>query len=430
MAGLAVRRRCFLRDGLEFNHVLMFTMGFLMYWILPVAFGLFGILRGNIAIDLWYSVFDRVPGPKLAGYLVITLCVYLAFLGGDVLGSVGARARGSAYRPLFFYKRLLDIPLFAGCILAAAYTVVLRGQLFRGYNLISMAEASDLNRGSFTAVSVFLLALAFIYTLKRQEDSGDTLTFGRLVRNRYFAIYFICSILVLSLGGRLYLVSSIVMLLVYLTRYFRPLPVKKAAILALAGFVVFGTLGIVRQTSDLSANKFLVNVMAEPMYTSFSLIYFLGQNDFEVIKFPVFLLSQFLNLVPSAIFPQKVDMMLDPEQFGYIIFSPGGAMNSFFSFMINFGVVGTMLSMAAFAALMSYLRTRDANLLYRALYITLCGWMGFTFFRDPFYISIVKTMFEFSFAIPLLLVIAIQMLSIALRATARGPSQAPEPLTP
>jgi len=428
VAGYAVRKRCFLRDGLEFNHVLTFTIGFLVYWILPIAFGLFGILRGNAAIDLWYSIFDRVSNGKLTEYLVITLLIYLAFLGGDSIGRAIAQVKGSAYRPLFFYKRLLDMPLLVGCILAAAYTFALRGQLFRGYNLISLAEAADLNRGSFTAVSVFLLGLAFIYTLKRQEDSENTLTFWKLICNRYFAIYLICSILVLSLGGRLYLVSSIVMLLVYTTRYFRPLPVKRAAMLSIIGFIIFGTLGIIRQTNDLSANKFLVNVMAEPMYTSFSLVYYLGHNDFELINFPVFLLSQFLNLVPTAIFPQKADMMLDPEQFGYTIFSPLGALNSFFSFMINFGVVGTMLAIGTFGVLMSYLRKRDANMLYRVFYITFCGWMGFTFFRDPFFISVVKTMFEFSFAVPLFLVLAAQMLSITLRAFTRRPAQAPEPM--
>jgi hypothetical protein len=82
--------------------------------------------------------------------------------------------------------------------------------------------------------------------------------------------------------------------------------------------------------------------------------------------------------------------------------------------------------MGAFGALLGYLRARDGNLLHRVFWIMLTGWIGFTFFRDPFFISIVKSMFEFSFAVPLLIVIAIQMLSLALRATLRPPLPATE----
>ena len=43
------------------------------------------------------------------------------------------------------------------------------------------------------------------------------------------------------------------------------------------------------------------------------------------------------------------------------------------------------------------------------IYIMIAGWLGFSFFRDPFYVSIVKCMVEFSVIVPTLIVVSLHL---------------------
>ncbi len=108
-------------------------------------------------------------------------------------------------------------------------------------------------------------------------------------------------------------------------------------------------------------------------------------------------------------------MLLNPKDYGFPLFSPLGATNSFYSFMINFGVFGTIVFLFLMGWLLSLLRGRDRNLLSRVIYVMLSGWIGFTFFRDDFSISLVKSMLQFSILVPGLLVVSLQLVSGFLR---------------
>ena len=422
-----VRRFCVSRAGVRVDHLLMFTAGYLFYWILPIGIGTARIFSTDPAMRFWYPAFDAVRPAVLGGYLGIALACYLSFTAGAVLGAAPRGRRRSeesvSYRRTFFFPRLLAFPLAAGMLAALVYTFLLRGELFHGYTNWDQTGEGVERRGPFIAWSLFLLALALIASTKRHEDSGFRASFGTVLRNPYVLCYGIVAVLALSLGGRLYFVSSLVILLAYRSLYFRPIPLR-GVLAALAGLIgLSGLVGLTRLSADINAASVLVNVFSEPIFVSFSLLHFLGDGVFEWIKLPVFLLSSLVNLLPTVLAPDKADLILDPNNYGYTIFSPGGGLNSYFSLMINFGILGTLAFLFSFAWFLSYLRRTDRHLLFRVTYVMLTGWIGFTFFRDAFFISIVKTMFQFSVITPWAVVIGTQLVSIALRG--RGPVNAP-----
>jgi len=423
-----IRRFCVNRQGVEFNHLLMFTIGYLFYWIVPIGIGLSRLFETEPAMHLWYEVFDRIRFPILAIYLVIAQACYLSFAAGTILTSHWFRPKATTYKQTFFYPRLLNILLVLGLIAAGVYAFILRNELFQGYNTWDQQAEGTETRGPFVAVSVFLLSLAFVFTMKQHESSGFTAGFGKLLRNKYFACYFLVAILVLSLGGRLYFVSSLVMLLVYRTVYFQRIS-SKVALLTVAGVAALsGLTGLLRLKTEVSAETWLLNVLIETLFTGFSLIHFLGDEIFEWVKFPVFLFSSFINLAPTALLPDKAHLILAPEDYGYVAYSPLGALNSYFSFMINFGILGTIVFLFSFSCFLNFLKLQDKRLLFRVMYVMICGWLGFTFFRDAFFISIVKTMFQFSILTPILTVVAAQLLSLGWRNSFGRPASADEPV--
>ncbi len=421
------RRSCVRAGGLEVNHVLMFTVGFLFYWVFPIGVGIFRVEADEPTFRLWYLLFDNIPPPNLTLYFLVTLASYLCFWGG----SEWVRRRlpepqrpNPRYRRLFFYKNTLNVPLAIGAVLAAAYAFLLRGELFMGYTSPLVTPVPTPERSAFTGISVSILSVAITYAAKLDERSAGLGRFRSLLRNHFFVIYFIVAILVLSLGGRLYFISTLVMLLVYRTVYFRRIPVRRMLLFSLAVAAFAGGAGLLRQGQSLKAGQGLINLLTEPLFVNLPMLHFLEVNGFEVIKFPVFLIGSFINLIPTAFFPGKAAYLIDPAQYGYEIFSPAGGLSSFFSFMVNFGVLGTLAALFLTGCGLSYLRGRDRTLLYRVMYVMLTGWLGFTFFRDPFSISIVKSMFEFSIAQPTLLVLGLQVLSTII-AAARAPQEAP-----
>lgn len=394
--------RCFLDGKVEFNHVLLFSIGYLVYWIFPCVVGESRLFSSSEATQTWYAIFDRVSSPTIALYLLMCLGIYGSFCGGTLLSL--RRRPGSLpdLRRFFFDRRLLNIFLGLGLTAAAVYIVVLRNDFFKGYTAADMGENSG-PRGSFVAVSLFLLSLAFLYSLKRQEGRPD-LGFRQAVSHHFFFCYFAVAILALSLGSRLNFVSSVLMLLVYRTMYFRRIGYRALLLFVSAAFALTGTIGIVRLGGGVTSGDALFNLAAEPLYNSFSMLQFLADGRFDLINKPIFLLGDLINLVPTVLFPAKAAFLLNPEDYGYRVFSPVGSLSSFFSFMINFGILGTMLVMFFTGFVLQSLRSRGSNLLSRTSYIMVCGWLATTFFRDPFSVSLVKSIFQYSILFPAIVV--------------------------
>jgi hypothetical protein len=398
------------RDGAEVNHVVLFSFGIAFYWLLPVAAGTVRTLADQPGVALWYATWDTAArAGAFPGFLLFTLVTYGAFLAGDWLGSrirldPAARARMLPHDPRLLR---LFLPVAFGIMLLYAWQ--LRGQLFVGYRYEVTAAASM--RGTLSATSVLLLVLCL---LRAAETPAwpRTRTGWRGVATDPFAIaYAVSAMLTLSLGGRLYVASAAIMALVYHTVYRRRLPLLRALTFALMAMLLAGIAGLLRFGYAPSPIGILVNLLVEPLFTSFSLLHFLAQDNAPWIAAPRFLLSDLLNLVPSALFPGKAEYLLDPRDYGYAIFTPLGALHSYLSLMINFGRIGAPLVVFALGTGLAVLK-RKRSPLARTAYAMLTGWLAFTFFRDPFSVSIVKNMIEFSILVPTLIVWSAHVMTV------------------
>jgi hypothetical protein len=413
------------RAGVEVSHGLLFATGFLFYWILPLAVGEMRAFADVPVMHFWYRAYDAVPARALKVFLVFSLVYCLAFFAGSEFGTrvLHGRSRHRTERAFLpFSSRLVDLFLLPAMLGAAALVFSLRGSLFRGYNV---AEIDTRARGPLVAISLVLLSLAFLYVLSRRDRRPDG--FFASIRNRYFAAYFAVAFLILTMGGRLYFVSSLLMLLVFRTVYFGRLPVRRLAGVLLLIAAASGLAGIVRFGGPASGFSVLLNVGAESLFTSFSLLGFLREANFPVIHAPVLLLSSLVNLLPRFVFPAKETLMLTPADLGYTILAPLGALNSFVSFVINFGTIGTVVVLFGFGALLGWLRTVVADPLNGTVYIMVSGWLTFTFFRDPFSVSLVKVMFQDSILIPCIVVMGLHMATVAAGQGSRTSSIAPVP---
>jgi len=182
---------------------------------------------------------------------------------------------------------------------------------------------------------------------------------------------------------------------------------------AMAGLAAF--IGLIRLARSVTLSKLLFDLVQEPLYCSFSLTNFLVNGDFGTLRWPIFLLHDFVNVVPRFIFPMKDSMNLNAADFGFPIFVPLGGVSSFVSFLINFGALGTMPFLFLFSFGLAFLKSKKNSVLARPIYAMITGWLIFDFFRNGFSVSIVKDIFQFSIATPVFVLASIYLISYPMR---------------
>jgi hypothetical protein len=278
-------------------------------------------------------------------------------------------------------------------VIAACYTYRLRNLLGANYNEIG---EGILSMGTLAAISLVLLAMALLKTTESEKA-----TFLATISNRWMLGFLLISFLQLTMGGRLYFVSSLLLLAGYRSVFFKKYSAGQLLAFVVAAAAFGGAAGLLRLKSGVSFVAVLLNLAGEPVFTSFSLVSFLGSNHIPWIEFPRFLLGDLLNLVPSAVLANKMDLLPDPTQAGFSFVSPMGAMNSWVSFIINFGLVGTAIIMTLIGFFLRRLLMNSASPVVKTQYLMCSAFLVFTFFRDPFSVSLVKNLFEFSIIMPL-----------------------------
>lgn len=409
-----ILKKCVYNWKVEINHIFLFSLGYLYYFVFPILVGTEKMFLGKPAMDIWYATFNRIPPDSIIKYLSFILLIYFSFIIGSLTNEKLRIKKESQPVDLFFHKSVLNFYFLIFVTFALFFIIRLRNSFFTGYTSVESLDFSQ--KGPFIALSLLILALAIIYTTKREQDKKQILHFHKLILNKFFLFYFIISLLVLSMGGRLYFASSLIMLLIYKTVYFQKIKLKNLIGVSLVLALFMASIGIMRSNlSEISLENMLFNLLQEPLYTSFSLISFLDSNVQELINYPIFLLSELINIVPTFILPNKLSYTVDPIDYGYFIYNPLGAMNSYVSFIINFGLLGTLAVLFSLGFLLESLKRKKNNILSKTFYIMISGFLTFTFFRDGFATSVVKNMFQFSLVLPLLIILSAHIISIAVK---------------
>jgi len=389
------------------DHITLFSAGYLYYWVFPVLVGHFPLASDSeIALASWLQIFERVPRSQFGIYSVSILIYYACFRLGDAL------ARRTKFRPRLVKAPALNfVPLLYAVVfvVAVGYTYQIRSAIGMNYN-----DLGDLfiSKGTLTAISLVLLALALLITVGNEKR-----TFIATLSNRWIFGYFLIALVLLGMGERLYVMTSFLLLAGYRSVFFKKYTLTQllAAVIGMATLSALA--GLIRLRANLDVTALLWNLAFEPVFTAYSLVSFLGFNHIPWVAFPRFLAGDFINLVPTSLMRSKLDMLPDPTRAGFYFISPLGALNSWVSFIINFGLIGTAFVMSFVGYFLCWLRKRATSPVVKTQYLMCSAFMVFTFFRDPFSVSLVKNILEFSLFAPLFLAFVSGLLVWSARST-------------
>jgi hypothetical protein len=393
------------------DHVLLFSLGYLFYWIIPAAFGFTDYVSRYKSGANWYSYFDKINNDKLVIYLLLCFLFYAAFAAGSLIKR--CRSIHLPFEGIKFDKRYLNIFLVAGIVAGLFFAYPLRHHFFTGYKVAPLLAAT----GPFTAITIFMLSLALLYTTRSHDEPSRFTLLRAAVFNRYFLTYAVFASLLVSLGGRSILIASILMLFVFYTVYIRP--VRMTLLLLVFVLIIVGShLIIIFRTgapvftsffgSEDSADIFL-QLFSDTVNISYSLFQFLYDYSLPLLKFPEMIISGLFSLIPSFILPSKDLLMKHPADIGYEVFSPQGGVHSFVYLVINFGVFGTVMFLFSFSFLLREMKMRQSYV-WRTSYILISGWLAISIFRD-FQTSLLKMMLEFSVLEPFIIALSCAFLT-------------------
>jgi hypothetical protein len=413
---------------IEIDHFATLSLGFLFYWVFPIAVGMTGAMRGPILKD-WYEMFDEISDQNLATFLVVALGAYCAFLAGTYVGGRVRIRRSGQPREIKFNRSLLKIALTTVSLLVIFLAIALRHKFLGDYAITSFAiDATDLWSAAYQAACSLLVAVLLFDCATRNRVAPSPLLFRGRWPNRFFLIYFAAGLFDLSMGTRLYFVSGILMLCVYRSVFLQPFRPMGLLMVASFGLLLAGSIGVWRMRFHHTSISLGLSIGAESLFTGFSLLSLLSTYRIPLLRFPIELLSNLVALVPTFIWADKWKMFVTLEDLGYVILAPYGALNSFVEFMVNFGAVGTIVVWFGIGVAMMRLKIAARSPLTRVIYTMISGWFALSFFRDPFFISVVKSILEFSILVPLTLAGTLHLLSrnLVFTPTVRTPLPLPE----
>jgi hypothetical protein len=282
--------------------------------------------------------------------------------------------------------------------------------------------AKDTTDYGMPAVGLFLFFVMFVFIFLARNSlfggyaSYDVAARGKmstlLVIFNFFLLYqlisktrlsffivagtIITSLLLLSMGGRLYVFQTLVIVLIYNTS-FAP---KRWKLYKVIGFAIFGFFlasvsGILRLGGSYNIERGLYSFFAEPVFTWISTSTFLSSNQIPWINVPLNFLTSFLNLVPNTIVKTQ-PYIVSGQGMGYHYLSPLGADSVWTTYIVNFGIIGSFLFIFLTGFLLNFLRYASRRNRFAAVYyILVCGMIPFQLFRDGFYIINKQLFFNF-----------------------------------
>ncbi|MGB8888268.1 MAG: hypothetical protein WCC87_16180 [Candidatus Korobacteraceae bacterium] len=403
-------RRCVFQGRLEINHVATFSFGFLFYWITPLAVRIFAERLDFPLSSTWAALFRE---KLIVPYALSCVALYLCFAVGDWLGSRWFRIAKLPRKQPRVPRLVLSLVTAGACGMLVYTALVFRAALLRtaGPGDIPAQTA----RGAVTAYVILLCLVAIMFTIDRPQIS-----WSRRLRTPYFLLLIVGSALLLRLGSRLYVASFLVMFAVYQSCFHRRFKLRTVIAGGIALALFFGAVGMWRQQGEISGALF--NVVEEPMLSSIAVVHHLRYKGIAWINTPDQLGRDFRNLIPTILLPNKFATSKKPDAY-----TPVGSLNSYVSFNLNFGILGSAVFLLLWPMLFRYLRSRSANTLFATMYVMCSGWLAFTFFRDPFSISLIKAILQDSIIMPALIVAFGWLLSAACAPAHNVGGPLPEP---
>ncbi len=363
------------------DHRLLFIFGYFFYLFTPYIVGTGEMFEGYPGVELFQSLFQLLPPEKLRMYIIISLAWLPAFFLGHfafqlfVPGQVRIKKfpATSVSLSVPYVATLLFMALFV-------FTFLARNSIFGNY--------SNYDVGARGKMSTLLVIFNFfmVYLLLSVRGRPAMMITGAVVT----------AIVLLAMGGRMYVFQSFIVILIYKTSFSqRKWTFFQIALFSVMGLLIGTAFGLWRMGSSFQIGSAAYSFFAEPTFTWLSTTSFLINNEIKLLNWPANFLSSFLNLVPNTIVSLK-PYLASLESMAYGYKNPLGADSAWSTFVINFGSVGSVIFIFFTGFMLNFLRFNSARSRFGAVYyIMVCGIIPFQFFRDGFFILNKQLFFNF-----------------------------------
>jgi oligosaccharide repeat unit polymerase len=393
-----LRRHCFDQNRVHINPLFGLLMGSSYYIVLPCVFvGYFNELVSGITV---YENYFTEHNAALV--LVFWSLVLLSLNFG--LGSRSLSRYIHTHRPSpppvrqhVFVKKLV-LFLYSGAILFMLSALKIKDSLFLGYDqAILDNEAIWQVRGTMSSLYSVMAVLQLMLLFFHWQNP-----LSRLQKSMMFLVFFSSSILLLSMGARLYVIMALLSGLALYSQRHSGIKIRHLLFISSLGLLLFGTIGVLRLGSLDGVAAVLLNVVTEPILTSISAFSLITDNPVPLLGQPHLFPVDFQAVVPSFLLPGKDQLFERLKEYGYAFEAPLGGYHIVFSLLINFGVIGTVF-LAFFVG--KFLKQNHPNNLQKKIFqhisaAALTGMFAFSLYRDPFFIGVVKNTMLVSVIIP------------------------------
>ena len=229
-----------------------------------------------------------------------------------------------------------------------------------------------------------------------------------------FASLSICSVVMIGLGARMYVLLLIISFAMYYLKYKNIVFNMKYIIFMLLMFFLILMIGVVRVGLDLNFENLMYILFAEPMFTWWSAQTYIYSNDIiSLAANPDGYITSFYNFIPSYIFENKSEFIISISEYANFS-SPLGATSLIVSLLGNFGILFSMV----FIFFIGFYFSQVNNYSYkssfiRIYYILICSLLPFQFFRDGFEI-LNKQIYWNMLITPMFILMCVYLLSFML----------------
>ncbi len=371
----------FMKKYYRIDHRHLFLFGYVFYFLTPYLFGISDAFTGLPGVELYQSFFKKIPQEQLVLYAIITLTWLPAFYFGHFCFSLlKPYKRSLQLFPQTVLTRSVDYIAVLLLGVLAVFAFISRNSILGGYGSYDIGARGKMS----TLLVVYNFFLA--YQLVSRQKVSYLLMAGAAAT----------AILLLTMGGRMYVMQTFIVLLMYKTSFARRrFSIVQFAVFGAVAFIVATFVGIWRLGIGFNPFTASYSLFAEPVFTWFSTSAYLGSNPIPLFNIPMNFLTSFLNLVPNTFFSLQ-QYAVPTSRMAANYQNPLGADSIWTNVVINFGSLGSVFFFFVTGFLLNFLRHNSESRRFgAAYYILVCSLLPFQFFRDGFYLLNKQLFFNF-----------------------------------
>ncbi len=372
---------------LNIDYKFLFALSTYYYVMIPIIILPFSVYNTEVGTEAVQSMTARFLMQQYSIFLLFSICC-AAFL---FIGAKSFKQEKNTECFLLFSQTISFKCYNALFLLLGVYLFYnFQDNLFEGYQ----AENNwPRNRSWIIGITSISISMYAIVASEIEKNN---------FRNYFFNIYFIIALLFSSLyltaGGRHLILMLITILFLELGKKRKSLFL--VTFLSIILILFLGFAGALRAGySDIYAflNQTTTEIFSETnnvSNTMFSFIINENLDKYQLIAFPAPFLSQFFNLVPSIVFPGKIELMYSHQ---YVVHFQATSI-IFIDILVNFGILGSFFIFWLIGYSMQYLKSISPG-----IFLAVSSTFALNLHRT-FEITFIKNILQYSILIPLLII--------------------------